>query len=453
MKKLFGLLLFLAPLILFAQQVTVTASTHNTMAGAGSGITPPPAKVYVTIPTAPSFTTPATITDAVGSSLESSEIGGAADILIAGNAIPGLFNNRLRPNAISNKRFKSTGSTRIFVGGDNVAQSQQVIATLNGSNNLSYYHIGIIGNSNPAVTGTSGIYHGSSVSGTTVLAQDIIVKKVEFAGALVNSPTSGEKYLSITFNFYRVFGHWQEGEVFYFGNTHKLADFATISGLVVHHCYGTDKGRDGLQITHGADGVNREVVKVDHVTIYDVGKKNEATQRLLTQIHNSNGYVKKSIFHKAPEPANIFTHDFLFEDCYFEWDSNNPIYIGRLKSATAFGSSALAGNGQPIIFRRCIFNPSVTVDRLARILETDCNIIFEDCYFNNRIAAGVSGNLISDERGASPGNTISNTGYTIGPPIASPEYTNHDPDDENHGLVTSDFFYDLGMGYRSPDPE
>lgn len=447
-------LLLVSVVVSYGQQATISVSTSNNAAGSTGSTPPPPPKVYVTIPTAPAFTTPATVTDVVGSSLESSEIpGNTADILIGENAIPGAFNNRLRPNAISNRRFKSAGSGRIFIGGDNVAASQQVVASLNNSDNLSYYHLGFKGNSNAAVTGTSGIFHQASVAGTTVFLEDIIVKNVEFAGALINEGTSGEHYGTVTLRFYRVFGHWQEGEVFYIGNTHKLADFSTINNIVIHHGYGTDKGRDGLQITHAADGTNRTCARIDHVTIYDVGKKNEATQRLLTQIHNSNGYVKKSIFQKGPEPANIFTHDFLFEDCYFEWDSNNPIYIGRLKSATAFGSSALAGNGQPIIFRRCIFNPSITVDRLARILETDCNIIFEDCYFSNRIAGGVLGNLISDERGASPANTISNTGYTIGPPLASPEYINHDPLDPDAGKLTSDFYYDLGMGYLTPDPE
>lgn len=437
----------------YGQQVTVSASTANNAAGAASTTPPPTGKVYVEIPAAPAFTTPATITDAAGSSIESGEISAALDVLVAGNAIPNLYNNRFRPNGISNRRFKSVGSERVFVGGDNVLTGQQAVASLGNSDNLRYYHLGIIGNSNLSVTGTSGLFHQASVAGTTVLLEDVIVKNVEFAGILINEGTTGEKYASITINFLRVFGHWTEGEILYAGNTHKLVDFSTIDNIVVHHLYGTDKGRDGIQITHASDGVNRECVKVDHVTIYDVGKKNEATQRLLTQIHNSNGYIKKSIFHKAPEPANIFTNDFLFEDCYFEWDGNYPLYIGRLKSATAFGASALAGNGQPIIFRRCIFNPSVTVDRLARILETDCNIIFEDCYFSNRIAGGVLGNLISDERGASPSNTISITGQTIGPPLASPEYTNHDPLDPDAGKITSDFYYDLGMGYLTPDPE
>lgn len=450
---LLSVYLLLYSFVGLSQQVTVSASTSNTIAGASNTTPPPTGKVYVDIPAAPSFTSPATVTDAAGSSIESGDISGAADVLVAGNAIPNLYNNRFRPNGISNKRFKSVSTDRVFVGGDNVLTGQQAVASLNNSDNLSYYHLGIIGNSSLSVTGTSGLFHQASVAGTTVLLEDVIIKNVEFAGVLINEGTTGEKYASITLNFVRVFGHWTEGEIFYIGNTHKLADFSTIDNVVIHHGYGTDKGRDGLQITHAADGVNRECARVDHVTIYDVGKKNEATQRLLTQIHNSNGYVKKSIFHKAPEPANIFTHDFLFEDCYFEWDGNYPLYIGRLKSATAFGSGALAGNGQPIIFRRCIFNPSVNVDRLARILETDCNIIFEDCYFSNRIAGGVLANLISDERGASPSNTISITGQTIGAPLASPEYINHDPLDPDAGKITSDYYYDLGFGYLTPDPE
>lgn len=411
----------------------------------------PPALSYAAIPSAPTFSSPVTINDSVGSSLESGEISGASDILVNQNATPGLFNNRLRPNGISNKRFKSAGSSRIYVGGDNVTTGMQVIAPLNGSDNLEYYHLGIIGNSSLAQTGISGLNHLASVSGSTVKAVDLIIRDVEFAGVQINESTSGDKYSSIELNDVRVFGYDQEGECFYIGSTNKLSNFSTIDSLIMNDCYGTNKGRDGLQITHVANGIDLDCAQISKGTIYDVGKANISAQRLLLQVHNSNGFINKWIFHKAPEPANIFTHGFLFEDCYFEWDTNSPIYMGRLLAGDAFGASAIAGNGQPVIFRRCIFNPSVNVDELIRILETDCNIIFEDCYFSNRIASGVLANIISDERAGSPSNIISNTGYTIGNPLPSPTYKNHDwSDEENHGCLTSRYYYNLGMGYRTP---
>lgn len=402
-----------------------------------------PEKTYVSPPAAPTFTSPATITDAVGSSLESGEISGAADILIDDNAIAGLFNNRLRPNGISNKRFKSAGSTRIFVGGDNVTTGQQVIAPLNGSDVLSYYHIGIQGNSSLAQTGISGLNHLASVSGTTVLAEDVVIKDVEFAGALINESTSGEKYLSINLSFIRVFGYPDEGEGFYIGSTNKLSNFSTTDALVMSHCLSYNKGREGLQITSGLDA------QIEHVTCRLSGLADISGQNNIVQVHNYNGYIKKSIFHGGPHPMNLFTHGFLFEDCYFEWDADNPIYMGRLLDAAAFGASALAGNGQPVIFRRCIFAPTVTVTNLIRILETDCNIIFEDCIFSDRIS-----NIILDDRPGSPSNTISNTGGSVvaAASIPSPTYTNFDPADYTHGRVTSDYHYNLGLGAFSPDP-
>ena len=121
--------------------------------------------------------------------------------------------------------------------------------------------------------------------------------------------------------------------------------------------------------------------------------------------------------------------------------------MGRLLAADAFGPSALAGNGQPVVFRRCVFAPSVNVTNLIRILERDCNVIFEDCIFSDRIA-----NIISDERGAGATNTISNTGGVIveAEAIPSPTYTNHDPDADDHGLVTSLYHYLKSMGYLTP---
>lgn len=405
--------------------------------------------VYQDLPAIPSFSSPATITESVGSSLEAGEISGAADILVNGGATPGVFNNRLRPNGISNKRFKSA-SGRVYVGGNLVTTGQQVIAPLNGSDNLKYYHIGITGNTNSSITGISGLNHLASAGGTTIEAVDVIIKDVSFASVQINQSTDGLKYSSITLEDVRCFGYSNEGEVFYIGSTNKTSSFSTISRVIMRNCYGTNKGRDGLQITHAANGIDLNCAQIEYGTIYDVGKANIATQRLLAQIHNTNGYCKKYIFHKAPEPANIFTHGFTFEDCYFEWDTDNPIYIGRLKASDAFGASALAGNGQPIVFRRCYFNPSVNQTRLARILETDANIVFEDCYFSNRIAGGVLANMLSDERTGSPSNSITNTGYTIGAPLASPTYTNHDPSQEDtHGLCTSVFWINKGMGYRT----
>lgn len=447
MKYRFLLWLLLVTSVCDAQIAAVVSAGSNNRNSGGAA-----EKTYVDVPAAPSFTSPATITDAVGSSLESGEIGGASDILIDDNAIEGLFNNRLRPNGISSKRFKSAGSTRIYVGGDNVTSGMQVIAPLGGANLNNFYHLGIIGNSDDAEDGVSGINHLASVSGSTILAEDIVIRNVEFAGALINEGTTGEKYLSIILNFVRVFGYPVEGEGFYIGSTNKLSNFSTIDYLEMSHCYVYNKLREGLQITHVADGVNAECAKIEHFTAYQVGQSSPMPeQQYLVQVHNSNGYIKKSIFHHGNRPANIFTHGFTFEDCYFEWDTDDPIYIGRLESETAFGASAIAGNGQPIVFRRCIFAPSVNVTTLVRILETDCNIQFIDCIFSDRIST-----LISDERGGSPSNTISNTGGTTVSAASIPTvtYKNHDPlDEDNHGRITSDYHYNLGLGAFSPDPE
>lgn len=408
--------------------------------------------VYLTIPSAPSFSSPATITDAVGSSLESGEVAGnAADILVNGNATPGLFNNRLRPNGISNRRFKSAGSSRVYIGGNNVTEGMQVITSLNGADNLEYYHLGIVGNSSKLQEGISGLSHHASVSGTRVKADDIVIKNVHFAGVQINSGTTGEKYSSIILRNVRVFGYGEEGEVFYIGKTFKLSDFSTIDYCEIVNCLGYNKLREGLQLTHVANGVNPVCSITENCTFYMVGQNSSMPeQQYLAQIHNTNGYCKRTIFHKGNRPANIFTHGYTFEDCYFEWDTDDPIYIGKLKDAGAFGSSAIGGNGLPITFRRCYFNPSVNQTRLARILETDANVNFEDCYFNTRISSGIVANMISDERLGSPSNTISNTGYTVGPPLSSPTYMNFDPDQEDtHGLLTSQFWLSKHFGYRT----
>ena len=415
----------------------------------GGGVTPP--LTYVDIPASPSFTSPATITDAVGNSVESGEIGGALDVLLNENVTPGLFNNRLRPNGISNRRFKSlTGRIKV---GNTVSASQQIIAPLNNSDNLSYYHLHVIGNPSNAVTGISGLNHLASAGGTTVLFEDIVVQNTSFACVQINQSTDGVKYASITLRFIRGFGYNVEGEGFYIGSTNKASARSKIDLLIMDHCYATDKYRDGLQVTWAKD------MRITNGTIYNCGvgplPENQGQNRLF-QIHNSNGYVHNYIFHAiAPytsEPGEVFAHGVTFLNGYVEWAVDKAIYIGDLESS-AYGPNGTNeyATREPIIFDGYVFAPSVNVANLFEMRERNANFILRNCVFSSRIA-----NIIDDQRGASPGNTI-----TIEPScvtvdaadIPTVTYNNHDPDQyDTHGLVTSTYHYNRGLGYRTPEP-
>lgn len=405
---------------------------------------------YVGIPAPPAFGTTTTITTAVGSSLESGETGGNRDILI-----PNPFQERLRPNGLvgtsgSPYRYKSVSdSTRSWIGGDILTTGQQVITSLNNSNFNYFYHLGLVGDSNPAVTGISGLAWLATAGGVTVKAEDLIIRDMEFAGVLINQSTTGNSYTLIDLRFLRIFGHSAEGEGCYLGSTNKTANFSPITQAIVQNFYATNKGRDGFQVTHCAN------LQAKNITCYDVGKADISGQNRLVQIHNTNGYIEYSIFHKAPELADIFTHGFEFRDCYFEWDdkdnaNNNAGYIGELENASAFGASASAGNNQPLVFRRCIFKSNVAVLNLFRILEDDCHVQFIDCIFSDNIT-----NIWSDERTDKVTYQITNTNptYLSASSIPSPTYKNHlYTDEENHGLITSTYHHSRGMGYRTPVP-
>lgn len=422
-------------------------------AGSSNRNSSTPEKTYVDVPASPTFTSPATITDAVGSSLESGEISDASDILIDDNAIPGLFNNRLRPNGISNKRFKSAASDRIYIGGDNVSTGTQVITTLNGSDNLSYYNLGIVGNSNPAVTGISGINHLASVSGTTCLFSNLVIRNTSFASVQINESTDGDKYTSITLEFIAGFPYTPtdpDGEFIYVGSTNKAANRSKIELFTGTHLYGTGKYRDGLQITWAKD------MRVDHVTIYNCGSgplPDNAGQNRSFQIHNSNGYVRNSIFHSTntASPGEIFAHGVTFTNGYIEWAMNESIYIGDLESSD-FGPNGTNeyATRDSIIFENYIFAPSVSVTNCFRIFERNAPVMIRNCTFTDNIT-----NVVSDQRGASPPNTISivNPTYVTSASIPTVTYTNHDYNQSDHGRVTSDLHYFLGLGAFTPDPE
>jgi hypothetical protein len=441
MKYKFLLWLLLVASICDAQiAAVVSAGTNNRNSQSTE-------KTYVEVPSPPSFTSPATITDAVGSSVESGEISGATDVLIAENATPGLFNNRLRPNGISGIRFKSaTGRIKV---GNTVSASQQVIAPLTGSDNLSYYHLHVVGNPSSAVTGISGINHLASAGGTTVYFEDIVIENTGFACAQINQSTDGLKYASITLAFVRGFGYNTEGEGFYIGSTNKAANRSKIDYLSMYHCYATDKYRDGLQITWA------KIMEVSNITIYNCGLgplPANAGQNRLFQIHNSNGYVNNSIFHatypNTAQPGEVFAHGVTFDNGYIEWAVDEPIYIGDLESSSygPNGTNEYATRDS-IIFEDYIFAPSVDVANLFEIHERNAPVMIRNCTFNSHVL-----NVVSDQRGGSPGNTITivNPTYADVPTVT---YKNHDVNDyDNHGRVTSNYHYYLGLGAFTPTP-
>ena len=393
---------------------------------------------YIEVPTPPTFGTTTTITDAVGSSVESGELSGNTDVLVA---TP--FEQRLRPNGLVGTsgtpyRFKSeSDSARSWIGGSVVAQGQQVSADLNGSDFNEYYHLGLKGDPLTVETGISGFFWQASIGGTTIKHSDIIVTDVYFAGYQINEGTTGEKYNLIDLRFIRIFGHPDEGECFYIGNTNKVT-FSYIDSFILYHAFGTNKGRDALQVN------NHLALDIQQCTFYDNGKADIAGQNRLVQVQNCNGTIKNCVFDGAPELFDIFTHGVTFENCYFRWDSDDDGYIGKLTSQY---TGVDTENNQPLTFRNCIFDPSVTQTRqLIVVVEDECNVVFEDCQFGTNCNGQ---NTYLDNRTDKVTYSITETGstaYTGG----TPTYKSLNINDENtHGLLGSCTQRTLGMGYRT----
>lgn len=431
-------------------RVAVDVAGNQSAIDSDLNVTTDSEEEYIPIPSPPVFSASPTIITAasVGNSLEASELGGDRDILVTAT-----FSDRLRPNQLvgtaeSPYRYKSESDvTRSWIGGSNITLGQQAVSSLNGSEHNYFYHLGVEGHPSDAIGGISGFAWGAGTTGKTVKLSDVIIKNTSFAGLHLNTGVNTQFYTTIDGEFVRVINHGIEGESAYLGSTNKLNNFSLINNLRLYCFYSANKGRDGLQLTHILNAA------VDKVTIYNVGLDNEGAQRNLIQIHNSNGYIKDGIFDFAPELLNNFTHGFTFENCYFRWTATSMALIGKLTgdaTGSAFGPNAAAANNEPVRFVRCVFDPVNFVTTMLNIREDQCNIIFEDCEFSTNV-----GNIWLDSRVDKITYSITNTGGVDFAPSATtvPTYTNHDPNDEDqHGLVTSAFHKDRGMGYRVKDP-
>lgn len=408
-------------------------------------------KTYTAIPTPPSFGTTTTLVYATtGNTIESGETGGNTDLLV-----DTTFADRMRPNGLVGTsgtpyRFKSlSDSVYSVIGGDAVTAATQVITTLNSSNYCYFYHIKLIGNSTESADGITG-FNWNPVSGSNaIVLSDAIIDNVGFAG--VQFQASSNTYDSINLNFVRVFGWPIEGECYYLGKTDKTT-YAVITSLVMDNCLGTNKGRDGIQINNCLD------IQVSNCTIYDVGKANTAGQRALTQVQNSFGLVENCIFDGSPNLCDIASHGITFRNCYFRWD-NSSGFIGDLLAqyASPIGTTntpsptGTPGSGT-ILFDNCVFDPVNTMTNMLQVNDADVHVEVRDSIISTNIT-----NLYLDNRGTSSydliGTPTTNGNTQIAPAsIPKPSYTNFDVDASDHGLVTDDYWYNRGAGYRTPPP-
>lgn len=407
--------------------------------------------LYVDIPSAPSLTNPETLTYSGGNIVAGStrhKILSGAWPIASINAVVG---SEADPYIIVNENVS------VIIGG----LANHALRTLNTP---TWFKCIGLSPSAPMRLDQSALADGAGVSGVTAHARaagtvayyiNLVIKDAPFAGLLINEsgtlsggdvntpPVSSVYYENIVSEFVRGFGRASEGEGWYFGTTTKTA-YGIFNNCTVLHCLATNKGREGYQFN------NHKNLLVKNCTSYDVGKLNTVQQNHHIQTQNTKAVIENCIFDTAPIPFIVASHDIIYRNCYFRWDTNNP---GILQDYyTEYNTaSRLMVTPVLILFDNCIFDPSINVTNAVEVYEPTCNVEFRDCIVSTRIT-----NLYHDGR-TNPVNTITGTATTNGNThvdpslITRPAFSNFTESDyENHGLVTSVYHHGRGMGFRTP---
>lgn len=395
---------------------------------------------FATIPT--KGTTEVFTYGSQGAYITEGKLNGKTDIELSGDYLrldfAGFAGSELTPI-----RVFCEASSGVVMGGDSLGAGNKVItAERDGNDWFEFYDFHIIGNSNPATTGIIGLNVGSSDDGSNFKFVNGVIKDTSAAGAQFNVVRASQHYESIYFEDVRMFNTGKEN--WYMNTTAKPpSSYNSMNNLRIKNCLGYMGGWDGSQAnscykTGGSFGV-----WISYMTIYGAGVLVEGGQWFNFQYQNCNGLVEHSIFDSSENSGIIAVHDFVFDNCFFNFTTDAPIQIQKL---TTQYSGAEAANNLPIKFTNCVFKGTLT--DLFDVNEDECDIQLIDCTLSDGI-----GNIFNDNRTDKVTYSLTNTGGNVvaDASLPSPTYNNWDADEKNtHGLVTSQYHLNMGVGYRSP---
>lgn len=419
------------------------------------GVTTLAAEDWIPMPNINSFSGSAVTIDAavIGLDLEAAELSGQRDVLI-----PTTYPARLRINGLtgttnSKYRFKSVSDAAYStIGGDILTTGQQAIGTLNGSNHLVFEHLLVTGDTDPNVTGLSGVNVGPNAAGGIFDFTDVRFQNFSFAGMLINNNALDQTY-TITAKFIASYGYAgtiDGGEGLYWGSTG--GQHSRHVNSVAENIFVRDKRRDGIQDNNS---LNKRTSKF---TIYNVGTTTAATigsdQKNFLQIQNSTGVWEDGICWLAPRAWNIFSHGVTVQNVTFYITGPNTTaarsYIG--KASTNYpGSPQLTG--EDIIFYRCHFDSQNAVDYFTTVVEDEVNVYFIECTKGANVA-----NIYFDNRADKVTKTLSQTGTTTAATPPAPTFVSLDiTNREDFGKLdytagANQYYRDLGQGYRTKTP-
>jgi hypothetical protein len=399
----------------------------------------PPAINYRAIPSAP-FSSGYNRVQAglaVAGQLRLVDIGnpaGGIDVVLSGAFTDGLTIVDLLGSAGVPFRIVGTGP----IGSDSKGFA---IGTVSGCDYIEIY--GPSAASPMVITANGANMHALQMAarsgGTSFKLQNAVMKSPGSSGMLLNS--SSNTYRNIIGNNIRMFNAYREFG--YFGST--STPFATFDSISLEDIVGYNTEWDFIQASHCDDlYINRATFKNGGTT--DTNQQDHAIQNT-----DANGLVENCIFDNVPRFCNIFSHGMTYRNCYFRFTDavEYPGFMGRTDNLSYYGSSPRF-NGLPVKFDGCYFDDDTGVvgGALVNVQERISNREFVDCSFDT-----LRTSLYNDSRAVGHSNSLIGTLTTNGNSIntlTAPTFSNFDEDDyQNHGLCTSRWFTDRGMGNRS----
>lgn len=403
------------------------------------------AKVYVDLPTPPTFTgsegTDYKLLDvSMGSSVTQAELTGA----IKKGLVPNPYTNMMRANQLVGTEgapfiFKSADDNVYSVVGGATLLTGSTIFDQTGatiSDWVEFHHMHALGHN--GVASLTGAGWTGKAGGSNLLLSDLIIESTQSPGVQFNGDGDAGTYGNMRMHFLGVHGDNTDNECYYFGDTSPTG-FGIVNTLTATHLFGTDKGWDGLQMN------SIQNTSVSNVTLYDVGKSAASGQKSLLQAQNlgDDAIIENSIFHTAPKAFQIAGRSMTIRNCSFASDEEG--FAQSMSQAGYAGGDILSTSGGDIIFENIYFDSTTPRTYAVNLNEPNANYYFVNVTIDTDITS-----LYVDNRVAPTGNIYQYNTTTGAANLPTPTFVSLSPTNTLSGCITNDYYYNLGQGHRTP---
>jgi len=422
MKKIILILLSLITISCSSQIIPGAVSGSDQHRGEGQ-------KVYVSIPSGPTFSDSHTLINATtGDAIQSGDTGGKTQLVVGGD-YPKLQLNGLTGTYYIKGTGTSDPATWPEIGG---LTNDYSLSTAASVPNVFYYNLRLKDSDNV-------IKFSADSPGKTQYYRTIFVRNAAFGAFIPNESVSGKEYGNLTISFCSSKNSGGEA-LCYCGHTGtSLTDYVGIDSL--YHSFSDSAGREGIQMNNHAH------IEVFNNTAINSGQdiaNSGIGQALCAQFQGiGTGSVHHNIL-TSKGPLMIASTGLHIHHNFIGWtQTDRESYI---QDISANGYHFEMAGDTLIIEDNIFYCPGYTLAWVFRLQEENCHVIIR-----NNIFPASATDVIKDERSSTPYSlTITGNTFTDSPPV--PTLVNH-PDSRYSNyfkVVIDSYFYHLRMGALTP---